>query len=169
MPWYDLPLERLREYRTSTQEPDGLDDWWAARLREARELATPATVTAHEPGLYAPFAVSDVEFSGGAGSRGAFPRLVADGDPVGQGADRLDRHADLVPGRQRADALRGPGEQHVAGEQGHHRRHVLDQRRHVPQQLAGPRVLPDVPVDGGGDAEVGRVGGGLHPRAERAG
>ena len=33
MPWYDLPLERLREYRTSTQEPDGLDDWWAARLR----------------------------------------------------------------------------------------------------------------------------------------
>ena len=69
MPWYDLPLERLREYRTSTQEPDGLDDWWAARLREARELARPATVTAHQPGLYAPFEVSDVEFSGGAGER----------------------------------------------------------------------------------------------------
>jgi cephalosporin-C deacetylase len=29
MPWYDLPLERLREYQTSTQEPDGLDEWWA--------------------------------------------------------------------------------------------------------------------------------------------
>ena len=69
MPWYDLPLERLREYRTSTQEPDGLDDWWAARLREARDQARPATVTAHEPGLYAPFEVSDVEFSGGAGER----------------------------------------------------------------------------------------------------
>ena len=69
MPWYDLPLERLREYRTSTQEPDGLDDWWAARLREARDRARPVTVTAHEPGLYAPFEVSDVEFSGGAGER----------------------------------------------------------------------------------------------------
>jgi len=69
MPWYDLPLERLREYRTSTQEPDGLDDWWAARLGEARERARPATVTAHQPGLYPPFEVSDVEFSGGAGDR----------------------------------------------------------------------------------------------------
>ena len=35
MPWHDLPLERLRDYRTSTQELDGLDGWWAARLREA--------------------------------------------------------------------------------------------------------------------------------------
>jgi cephalosporin-C deacetylase len=69
MPWYDLPLERLREYRTSTQEPDRLDDWWAARLREARDRARPVAVTAHEPGLYAPFEVSDVEFSGGAGER----------------------------------------------------------------------------------------------------
>jgi cephalosporin-C deacetylase len=69
MPWYDMPLERLREYRTSTPEPDGLDEWWAERLREARERAQPPTVTVHEPGLYAPFAVSDVEFSGGAGDR----------------------------------------------------------------------------------------------------
>ena len=69
MPWYDLPLERLREYRTSTLEPDGLDAWWAARLREARDLARPTTVTAHQRGLYAPFEVSDVEFSGGAGMR----------------------------------------------------------------------------------------------------
>ena len=69
MPWYDLPLERLREYRTTTQEPDGLDDWWTARLREARDRARPVAVTAHEPGLYAPFEVSDVEFSGGAGER----------------------------------------------------------------------------------------------------
>jgi cephalosporin-C deacetylase len=69
MPWYDLPLERLREYRTSTQEPDGLDQWWAERLREARERAEPASVTAYQPGLYAPFEVADVEFSGGAGNR----------------------------------------------------------------------------------------------------
>jgi cephalosporin-C deacetylase len=69
MPWYDMPLERLREYRTSTQEPDRLDDWWAARLGDARDRARPVTVAAHEPGLYAPFEVSDVEFSGGAGER----------------------------------------------------------------------------------------------------
>jgi cephalosporin-C deacetylase len=69
MPWYDLPLEQLRTYRTSTQEPDGLDAWWAARLREARDLARPVAVTDHEPGLYAPLAVSDVAFSGGAGDR----------------------------------------------------------------------------------------------------
>jgi cephalosporin-C deacetylase len=69
MPWYDMPLERLREYRTTTAEPAGLDDWWAMRLREARGLAKPAALAAHEPGLYAPFEVSDVEFSGGAGDR----------------------------------------------------------------------------------------------------
>jgi cephalosporin-C deacetylase len=69
MPWYDLPLERLREYHTATAEPAGLDEWWATRLREARGLAKPAALTAHEPGLYAPFEVSDVEFSGGAGDR----------------------------------------------------------------------------------------------------
>jgi len=69
MPWYDLPLERLREYHTATAEPAGLDEWWATRLREARALAKPPAFTAHEPGLYAPFEVSDVEFSGGAGDR----------------------------------------------------------------------------------------------------
>ena len=69
MPWYDMPLDRLREYRTSTREPAGLDQWWADRLAEAREQAQPVTVTAHQPGLYAPLEVSDVEFSGGAGER----------------------------------------------------------------------------------------------------
>jgi cephalosporin-C deacetylase len=69
MPWFDMPLERLREYRTSTQEPDGLDDWWAARLARARALARPPTLTPHEPGLYDPFEVFDVEFSGAGGDR----------------------------------------------------------------------------------------------------
>jgi cephalosporin-C deacetylase len=32
VPWYDLPLEKLREYRTATAEPPGLDEWWAGRL-----------------------------------------------------------------------------------------------------------------------------------------
>ena len=28
MPWFDLPLEQLREYRTETAEPPGFDSWW---------------------------------------------------------------------------------------------------------------------------------------------
>ncbi len=64
MPWYDLPLERLRDYRTQTAEPDGLDDWWAQRLRRARSQAQPTTFTLHEPVVYSPFEVYDVEFSG---------------------------------------------------------------------------------------------------------
>jgi cephalosporin-C deacetylase len=69
MPWYDLPVEQLREYRTSTQEPDGLDDWWARRIEAARALARPAVLTPHQPGLYDPVEVYDVEFSGGGGDR----------------------------------------------------------------------------------------------------
>ncbi|HVT70324.1 MAG TPA: acetylxylan esterase, partial [Trebonia sp.] len=69
MPWYDMPLERLREYRTSTREPDGLDDWWARRLAEARALAKPPVSTPHQPALYAPLEVYDVEFSGARGDR----------------------------------------------------------------------------------------------------
>jgi cephalosporin-C deacetylase len=67
MPWYDLPLERLRDYRTQTAEPDGLDDWWAERLRWARTRAQPTMFTLHEPDVYSPFHVYDVEFSGSGG------------------------------------------------------------------------------------------------------
>jgi cephalosporin-C deacetylase len=69
MPWYDMPLEQLREYRTSTPEPDGLDDWWARRIAEARALAKPPALTPHQPRLYDPLEVYDVEFSGAGGDR----------------------------------------------------------------------------------------------------
>src|ERR1700678_1939305 len=69
MPWYDLPLEQLREYRTSTREPDGLDAWWADRIAEARARAKPPALTPHQPRLYDPVEVYDVEFSGGRGDR----------------------------------------------------------------------------------------------------
>ncbi len=36
MPWFDRPLEQLREYRTGTAEPPELDPWWRLRLEEAR-------------------------------------------------------------------------------------------------------------------------------------
>ncbi len=67
MPWYDLPLEQLREYRTSTPEPEGLDDWWTRRIEAARALARPPVLTPHQPRLYDPVEVYDVEFSGGGG------------------------------------------------------------------------------------------------------
>jgi cephalosporin-C deacetylase len=69
MPWYDLPLDRLREYRTSTPEPDGLDAWWAGHTARARALARPPVLTPHQPGLYGPVEVFDAEFSGGDGDR----------------------------------------------------------------------------------------------------
>jgi len=31
MPWYDLPAEQLKDYRTGTAEPAGLDRWWRLR------------------------------------------------------------------------------------------------------------------------------------------
>ncbi len=67
MPWYDMPLERLREYRTSTPEPEGLDGWWRQRLERARAQARPAVFTPYEPDVYRPFQVFDVEFSGAGG------------------------------------------------------------------------------------------------------
>jgi len=69
MPWYDMPLERLREYRTQTAEPHGLDEWWARRLQRAHAQAESATFTPHEPDVYRPFQVFDVEFSGSGGDR----------------------------------------------------------------------------------------------------
>jgi cephalosporin-C deacetylase len=35
MPWFDLPLNQLCEYRTDTAEPADLDLWWRRRLDEA--------------------------------------------------------------------------------------------------------------------------------------
>lgn len=69
MPLYDLPLDQLRQYRTTTQEPTGLDDWWAERIKAARALAKPLRLTRHEPDLYGPVEVYDAEFSGAGGDR----------------------------------------------------------------------------------------------------
>jgi cephalosporin-C deacetylase len=69
MPWFDLPLEQLRTYRTQTQEPAGLDEWWAQRLSEAERSASPPVLTRYRPDVYAPLEVFDVEFSGGRGDR----------------------------------------------------------------------------------------------------
>src|SRR5882757_10036695 len=69
MPWFDLPLAELREYRTATEEPAGLDGWWTARLDEARAAARPATLTPYQTEAYGPLRAYDVEFSGARGDR----------------------------------------------------------------------------------------------------
>lgn len=85
MPWFDLPLEQLRRYRTTTAEPDGLDDWWGRRLAEARAAVQPPRLTRYEPGTYGPLEVYDVEFSGAHGDRvrGWYLR------PPGSGGQRM--------------------------------------------------------------------------------
>jgi cephalosporin-C deacetylase len=69
VPWFDLPLDQLETYRTSTTEPDRLDDWWAERLGEARAAATPPKVSRYKEDVYGTTEVFDVEFSGARGDR----------------------------------------------------------------------------------------------------
>jgi cephalosporin-C deacetylase len=69
MPWFDLPETELREYRTSTPEPPGLDEWWATRIAATQELAGPTRSERYRPEVYGGLAVHDVEFSGAGGDR----------------------------------------------------------------------------------------------------
>ncbi len=69
MPWYDLPLGELREYRTPTAEPPGLDDWWAAKLAAARAVGTEPRLVRYGGDIYDPVEIYDVEFSGAGGDR----------------------------------------------------------------------------------------------------
>lgn len=69
MPVVDLPEEELLLHRVTTPEPADLDEWWAAHLAKTAAAATPVSLTPHEPGLYGPLSVHDVEFSGAHGHR----------------------------------------------------------------------------------------------------
>jgi cephalosporin-C deacetylase len=69
MPWFDLPLDQLRDYRTGTAEPPDLDLWWQRRLDEARATARPPVLSRYETEIYAPVEVFDTEFSGADGDR----------------------------------------------------------------------------------------------------
>jgi cephalosporin-C deacetylase len=69
MPWYDLPLEKLRDYRTPTMEPDQLDAWWAGKLAAAREVGRKPGIVRYQNDLYSPVEVYDAEFSGAGGDR----------------------------------------------------------------------------------------------------
>jgi cephalosporin-C deacetylase len=67
VPHFDLPLDDLREYRSATVAPDDLDDYWDGAIREARELAAPASFEPRKAEAYGPLEAFDVTFSGAAG------------------------------------------------------------------------------------------------------
>ncbi len=69
MPWFDRPLEQLRQYHTETQEPPELDQWWQLRLAQARARAREPGLTRYKADIYAPVEVYDAEFSGAGGDR----------------------------------------------------------------------------------------------------
>ena len=101
MPWYDLPLEQLRSYRTETPEPSGLDRWWAERLADARALSKPPRVTRHEPETYHPLEVHDVEFSGAGGDRirGWYLRPAPGARPQGPAVPTIVKYIGYGGGR----------------------------------------------------------------------
>jgi cephalosporin-C deacetylase len=98
MPWFDLPLADLRTYRTATEEPPGLDEWWRSQLDKARALAEAPTVTRYEPAGYGPAEVYDVAFSGARGDRirAWYIRPPASADGATAGGASADGAAPVV-------------------------------------------------------------------------
>jgi cephalosporin-C deacetylase len=68
MAWTDLPLEELREFRSSVVPAADVREFWTDRLDSARETATGVTLTEIESPL-ARIRVQDLEFSGSEGHR----------------------------------------------------------------------------------------------------
>jgi cephalosporin-C deacetylase len=88
MPFFDLPLEELRKYKSTAPEPDDFDDFWSETLREAREEPAEPRVTRVDSVLRA-IDVYDVVYPGfgghpirgwlttPAGADGALPAVVS--------------------------------------------------------------------------------------------
>lgn len=66
MSHFDLPLDRLREYRSDVRLPDDFDDFWASTLEGSREAHGETYSREVDNGLTL-IATSDVTFSGFAG------------------------------------------------------------------------------------------------------
>jgi cephalosporin-C deacetylase len=67
MPYFDVPVEELRTYRSAVTAPDDLDAYWDEAIADARDGAQPPVFTPHMPGVYRGIDVFDVTFSGAAG------------------------------------------------------------------------------------------------------
>ncbi|MFE0677152.1 acetylxylan esterase [Streptomyces sp. NPDC058867] len=63
MPWFDLPLDELRAYRSESAAPEDFDAFWSKTLQEAREHDLDARFEPVETGL-STVTVSDATFSG---------------------------------------------------------------------------------------------------------
>ncbi len=68
MPLYDLPLDQLRTYVSSTQPPEDLDAFWVEQLAVARSLTEALSVEPVDTGL-SRVATDEVWFSGAHGHR----------------------------------------------------------------------------------------------------
>src|SRR6185437_9695542 len=123
MPWFDLPLDQLRDYRTRTAEPPDLDLWWRRRLDEARATVRPPVLARYETEIYAPGAdaqtqvvVKFIGYGGGRGMPAEHALLPALGyavfvmDTRGQGGRWTtgatgDRHGDPAAGPENARVM----------------------------------------------------------------
>lgn len=61
--FFDLPLDQLRTWRSTSVEPPDFDAFWASTLAESRALTSPPQVTRFDAGL-ATVDVLDVRFAG---------------------------------------------------------------------------------------------------------
>ena len=68
MPFFDMPLEQLEQYRPQTNEPADFDAFWAETLADARRHPLDAQFTPADGGL-ALMDVFDVTYSGYGGQR----------------------------------------------------------------------------------------------------
>ena len=63
MPFFDLPLDQLSEYKPTVLENDDFDDFWTATVSDARRAAYPVEHVVLDSAL-ARVIVEDVTFSG---------------------------------------------------------------------------------------------------------
>lgn len=64
MPYFDLPLEKLRKYRSPEKEPADFDRFWAQTLQEARQYSLAARFEPINDRIYRSVEVFDVTFNG---------------------------------------------------------------------------------------------------------
>ncbi|MCL5048892.1 MAG: acetylxylan esterase [Firmicutes bacterium] len=68
MPWFDLDIEALKDYRTKVIEPDDFDSFWSEMKDLAYQAIEPTELTPYKEQLYSPMLrIYDVTFSGAHG------------------------------------------------------------------------------------------------------